>query len=193
MCAQALTGLPGPLRQQARARGQPAASPRPVAVVGNRLPLRPVILGPGPGAAQRVQHRRHRPRVAHSAVRSPCRTPAPPIVGGQPSPSRSANSRPGSLNPGDPRGARDVHLRETGPARSLRPRPPAKAASSCSIAPRPRVLVAGAWPVHRQIKPPGPTPGDLPRRASAATHPRIGRRRVSLAQEAGARPAGDRG
>jgi hypothetical protein len=56
------------------------------------LPLGPVVLGPaGADSASSTAAT----AAAHSAVRSPCTTPAPPIVAASFT-SRSANSRPGS-------------------------------------------------------------------------------------------------
>ena len=89
MCAQALTGCP------ARS-GSRFAACTGAHRLGQRimvpLALGPVVLGPGGGASASSTAAT---AAAHSAVRSPCITPAPPIVVASFT-SRSANSRPGS-------------------------------------------------------------------------------------------------
>ena len=84
-----LDRLPGPLRQQP-GRGQSAHRLGQRVVVP--LPLGPVVvLAAGADSASSTAAT----AAAHSAVRSPCRTPAPPMVVASFT-SRSANSRPGS-------------------------------------------------------------------------------------------------
>ena len=89
MCAQALTGCP------ARSGSRFAAVSRRIASASASWYRCPLVRSSSFPAGAASASSTAATAAAHSAVRSPCSTPAPPMVVASFT-SRSANSRPGS-------------------------------------------------------------------------------------------------
>ena len=156
ICAQAFTGCP------ARSGSSPAAiSRRMASASASWYRWSRVRSSSSPAGAPSASSTRPT-SSAHSGVRSPCTTPAPPNVVASFSP-RSAKSRPGSSSGRSDR-ARS-YISANSAASSSSPSPAAAAARSTSSASS--RCCSGSLAVHRQIS--RPTDSETCSAASAAT------------------------
>ena len=160
MCAQAFTGCP------ARSGSSPAAVSRRIASASASWYRWPLVRSSSAPAGAASASSTAATAAAHSGVRSPWMTPAPPMVVASFT-SRSANSRPGSWSGQVPAGPH-VHLREQrGQVRQ--PQPPGERGQQLLVR---RVPVLLGELVGPQADQPPRRFGDLPG-GQRRQHPRM--------------------